>query len=276
MSAASGFRDVLQAAVADLAEHGYDSEDRVEGWLLRLRFAAEREVGGLDQIDAETRATLDAIYQRLVVKGGVSKFVPDVQRYTLEMVRPQLRAELDRRIMASADLIKLRKAETVNKTVQRFSGWATSIPAGGSSDETRTEVKKRVGKELAQYKFERRRVAIDQGMKLSANVAEIVATDNGAIAGVWVSHWRRAGYNYRQDHKAFDGKIFLVRDSWAMKEGLIKLAGGMYIDDVERPAQKPFCSCNYTWITSPRRLPEDMLTARGREWVKAGKAGVAA
>jgi hypothetical protein len=266
------FRDILTQAVADISTNGYESPDQIEHWLRLLREAAEHELGTPERIDAEMQAALFAIFGRLVDKGGVDKYVPGVPRYTLQMVRPQLRAELDRRIMAATDLIRLRRHEAVNKTLAQVSGWATSIPMNGVSDETRTEVKKRVGKQLTQYKFECRRVAIDQGAKLISNVSEIVALDNGAIAGVWVSHWRRAGYNYRKDHKEIDGQVFLVRDSWAMKEGLLRPNGSKYTDELEKPAQLPYCSCNYRWITSPRRLPEEFLTSKGKEWVAKGRA----
>lgn len=270
--ARQSFYDILTAAVADISTNGYETPEQIEHWLLALREAAGQECGTPEHADAELAAALGSAYGRLVEHGGLNRYVSGVPRYGLEMVKPRLRAELDRRIMASADLIRLHRRDAIDTTLQRFSGWATSIPAGGVSDETRTEVKKRVGKDLTQYKFECRRVAIDQGHKLAANISEIVATDNGAIAGAWVSHWRRAGYNYRRDHRDLDGDIFLVRDSWAVQEGLVKPAGRKYTDEVPKPAQLPFCSCNYRWIMSPRRLPEDMLTAKGHEWIAKGKA----
>jgi hypothetical protein len=214
---------------------------------------------------------LGVIYGRLIDKGQIDRYVPGVPRYTVAMIRPSLRAELDRRIMASADLIKMHRSEAIEKTLSRFQGWATSIPPGGDDTVNKVDVKTLTGKALKQFRFEQRRVSIDQGAKLLSNISEIVATDNGAIAGIWVSHWRRPGYQYRPEHKEFDGKIFLVRDSWAHREGLVKLAGGKYVDEVEKPAMKPFCSCNYVWVTSPRRLPEDMLTERGKAWIAKGQ-----
>jgi len=47
---------------------------------------------------------------------------PGVARFTLNYVEPKLRAELDGRIMASADLIKLNRTQAVNRNIQRFSG----------------------------------------------------------------------------------------------------------------------------------------------------------
>ena len=272
MPARRSFRQTLADAIAAMSRDGYTSADQVERWLRELRAAAEAELGTERLIDDETRAQLDALYQRLIEKGKITDYVPGVGRFTLAMVRPELRAELDRRILASANLIKLHRKEAVDKTLQRFSGWSTSIPVSGRSEETKREVTKHVGKALKQFRFEQRRVAIDQGHKLIANIADIVATDSGAIAAIWHSHWRRMNYDYRPEHKARDGKIFLIRDSWAMKEGLIKRGSAKYIDEIEMPAQLPYCSCFYQYIMSPRRLPEDMLTEKGREWIARGKA----
>src|SRR6185312_15602431 len=260
------FRALLLQAIADISEHGYESPEQIENWLLRLREAAGREVGSLEQIDADMRRALGAIYDRLIDRDGIKRYAPDVPRYTLAMVRPQLRAELDRRILASADLIKLNRAEAVDKTVQRFAGWATSIPPGGASEESRREVRASVLKPIKNFEYHRRFVATDQGHKLINNVANIVAVDNGAIAGEWHSHWRRPGYQFRREHKERDQKVYAIRGSWAVEEGLINKGAG-YLDDMTAPGQEPNCTCFVRYIMSPRRVPEDMVTEKGREWL---------
>ena len=50
--------------------------------------------------------------------------------------------------------------------------------------------------------YEARRVMIDQNRKLIANIDNVIATSNNAIAAIWHSHWRRPGYDFREDHKA--------------------------------------------------------------------------
>lgn len=273
MTTPLSFRRILAEAIVALMRDGYSSTQQVDYWMRELRAAAEREVGSVTQLDDDVRRHLETIYQRLVERGDVAKYVPTVGRFTLNSIKPTLRTELDRRILASANLIRLHRQEAIDKTLQRFSGWSTSIPVGGRSEETKREVTKRVGKALKQFRFEQRRVAIDQGFKLISNVSDIVATDAGAIAAIWRSHWRRLGYDYRPDHKARDGKIFLIRDSWAMRDGLIKRGSAPYTDEIEMPAQLPYCSCFYTYLVSPRRLPEDMLTEKGREWIARGNIG---
>lgn len=269
------FHALLTEAVADLSEHGYVSREQLDTWIGILRNAAERELGTEEAVNDAVRIAMDAIFRRLVDNVRVVQYVPSVSRYTLAMIKPQLRAELDRRILAAADLIKLHRREAIETTLRRFSGWSTSIPVGGEGAINKRQVKVHVTKGLKQYDFERRRVNIDQGHKLVANIAEIVAKGNGAIAGEWHSHWRQAGYNYREDHKERDLHVYAVRDSWAVKEGLINKGAG-YTDDMTAPGQEPFCRCYVRWITSLRRVPDAMLTRKGQEWLRQSEMQSAA
>lgn len=272
---ASEFLDVLTEAVRDLAEHGYDSGQRVEFWLRRIRETAEKSLTPQHQLEQMLRDALTATYQRLIERGEIARMNPGVARFTIEKLRPRLRGELDRRILASADLIKLNRRKAIETTLQRFQGWSTSIPAGGSEVVAKGETKTDIRKSLARLPFEERRVIIDQTHKLRASISEIVATDGGAIAGIWHSHWRQAGYNYREDHKERDRAVYAVRDSWAADGGLMKVGAAGYTDAITRPAEEPFCRCFYQWIYALRDLPKDMVTKKGREALDAARAAVA-
>ena len=269
------FRQVLADAVAEISASGYTSPERIQFWVEALRRAAEYDLGSETTVDRETRAKMEAAFKRLLDGNKITELVPGVSRFNLSMLRPSLRAELDRRIVASADLIKLHRREAIEKTLSRFSGWSTSIPAGGDGTIDKREVRSSVGKSVAQLKFEARRVSVDQGHKLIANISEIVAMDGGAIAGIWHDHGEHdSSYNARKEHleRSKPGNnLFLVRDSWAIRDGLIRRGSRPYMDEIERPGQLTYCRCYYVFLTSPRRLPDDVLTARGHEWVSAGR-----
>lgn len=264
------FHRILIDAVRDIAERGYVSAEQIEYWLHALRNAAEREMGSEHAVDAALRSALGAIFDRLIGRGRIVDYVPDVARYTLAMVRPKLRAELDRRILAAADLIKLRRKEAIERTLARFRGWSTSIPEGGELMIDKREIRSTITKGLKQYRWEQRRVSIDQGHKLLANIADIVAVDNGAIAAEWNSHWRQPGYKYRPDHKERDERIYAIRGNWALQQGLMTKGVG-YTDEMTMPGQEPFCRCYYRYITSLRRLPDSMLTKKGQRWIERGE-----
>lgn len=265
MPSKDDFYSVLSAAVDDLTENGFDSIDRVERWARLIRIAAERSLVAPESLEERLREGLASIYRKMVENNGLLKFNPGIERFTFERLKPALRPELDRRIMASANLIRLNRDEAIDATIRRFQGWATSVPPGGVSGETRAEVRKNVRKGLAQLPFTERRILVDQGHKLIASISEIVASDGGAIAGKWRSHWRQPGYNYRPDHRERDEKIYLIRDSWAHRAGLVKPGKVGYYDDVTAVGQEVSCRCYMIWSFALRDLPEDMLTAKGKK-----------
>lgn len=266
------YYDVLTAAINDISEHGYDSSERVAYWMLELKKAAARTMASAAQMDAMLKGALLKVYNRMVERGQIAQFHRGVGRFTVDRLRPQLRAELDRRILAAANLIVLNKEQAVARTMQRFSGWATSVPKGGSKAVDKAEEKDNIRKPLARLKFEERRVAIDQGQKLAASINEIVAKDGGAIALIWHSHWRQRGYNYREDHKERDGEVYLLRESWATRQGLVKAAQAGYYDKVTSVGEEPFCRCYAEFIYNLSDLPKEMLTRKGEDALKEARA----
>jgi hypothetical protein len=257
------FQETLTAAINDLLEHGFDSEERVARWQELLREAAHMSLRPTAALNEMVAQSLRAAFRRMVDHYGVLKYHPGIQRFTLDSIKPRLRAELDRRIMASANLIKLNREESISKTLRRFSGWATSIPAGGSDQAVRQETKTQVRKALASLPFEERRVIIDQGHKLNAAINDIIARDNNALAVIWHSHWRQSGYNYREDHKERDLHVYAIRGNWAMERGLMKAGPDGYYDEIDGVGDAVFCRCYAEYIYSVGGLPADMLTRKG-------------
>lgn len=257
------FYAVLTEAVRDMTENGFDGVKRLEGWVIQIREAAAESMAPLYEVELELAKALGAVYAKLVDKGGLLKLNPDMKRFNLERVRPELRAELDRRIMGSAGLIKLNRERAVEQTMQRFQGWATSIPAGGSKAVNRGETKTDIRKSLASLPFTERRLNIDQGHKLASALNDVVAKGNGAIAAVWHSHWREKNYNFREDHKERDAEIYAVRGNWAQAKGLMKPGPNGYTDEITQPGEEVYCRCFYQYLFHLRELPPDMITKKG-------------
>lgn len=265
--AAGDFTDTLRAAIEDVVDNGFDDPERIALWMARLRDAGRRTFMPEDSLRKMLDESLRAIYRRLVEKGGAFKLHPGISHYTLMNVKPKLRAALDNRILASAALIKLNRDEAIEKTLRRFAGWSTSIPKGGSDVAKRGELKAEMGKALRQLPFEERRCLIDQGAKLNASLSKIIATDSGALAAIWKSRWRQIGYDYREDHRERDGKVYLMRGSWAQGRGLLKVGPDGYTDQITQPAEEVFCRCSYVYIYSLRDIERDapdLLTAAGK------------
>jgi hypothetical protein len=265
MSGPPSFYQVLTEAINDMMEHGFDSVERLAGWITRIREAAERSLTPAHVLEDALRNTFTTTYKRLVEREGILKQHPGVPLFTLARVKPKLHAELVRRTAASADLIVLNRQASIEKTVQRFAGWGSSVPPGGSEATSRPEAKREIRKALASLPFEERRVMVDQGHKFVANLNEIIANDGGALAAEWHSHWRQLNYHYRKDHKERDQHVYLIRDSWAHQAGLVKPGDVGYYDDITKPGTEIFCRCWVTYLYALRRLPPDMLTQKGKE-----------
>ena len=262
------FYEVLTAAINDFILYGFDNQERLDYWLKMLKESAVKSLITPEKMQSELERSLKGAFDRLVTKGGlVSK---DVTRFTVDRLKPKMRAELDRRILASVNLIKFNREESISNMLRRFSGWATSIPIGGSDTVDKREEKKQVKKSLGMLPFKERRVIIDQTHKLIANINEIVALDNGAIAAQWHSNWRQANYNYREDHRELDENIYLIKDSWAQKEGYVKPKNG-YTTDVVAPGEEVYCRCRYKYLYRVSQLPDEMVTQKGKEALQSKK-----
>lgn len=263
------FYQTINEAIADIETHGFDSQQRIDVWMKRIEAEARAAMVPEEKVRETLATTLRTIYTRAIERGGILKLHPGVSQYTLRNVKPQLQADLNRRIMANAQLIRLNRQQAIAKTLQRFSGWATSVPAGGSKNIEKPEVRDDLKKALRSLPYEERRVAIDQGRKLVSSINATVAEGGGAIAAEWHSNFRQPGYDYREDHKERDGIIYLIRGSWAVEQGLVKPGAVGYTDKITAPAEEPFCRCTYRYIYSLRGVPEDMITEKGRAALQA-------
>lgn len=269
------FYRVIAAAIADMAIHGYDSEDRVTMWAQRIRAATISSLRPESELRAMLERQFGQVYSNMVTRGRLLKLHPGIARFTLEWIKPKLHAELERRIMSSASLIKLNRVAMIEKTQQRFRGWATSVPIGGSKAVNKRDTSADIKKAMGQLPFEERRVIIDQSHKFTATLSNIVAVDAGAIAAIWHSHWRQAGYNYREDHKERDEKVYLIRGSWAQQKGYVKPGNVGYLEDITQPGEEVYCRCNASYIYALRDLPATMVTKRGQDELDRVRAELA-
>lgn len=215
---------------------------------------------------------------------------PGIGRFTLERIKPHLRSELNRRIMAlaeeSADLIGSDREAVIEATLKRFANWMTPVPSdpiggtalprwwtrlksrfiGRSQPEPQTRRARELPKEFADLSFEERWrvVMVDQGVRFNACLSEMVAMDGNAIAMIWHSHSRQENCDYRPEHKKRDGKVYALRGNWAMERGLMMAGPAGYYDEVRSVGYELNCRCYAQWLYNLRDLPAAMLTKKGR------------
>lgn len=236
-------KKIIRAAVKHFHENGYTSARELAEWQAKIRAAAELRPEA--ELVAMVTDNLEKAFTLEVDREKVLKRHAGISRFTLAGVRPDLRAELDKRILAAANLIKLNRTKSIELTLSRFSGWATSIP---DKRFQKTPVQLDLFKEVNhiwkpanQTTYEARRVMIDQNHKLLANIDNIISVANGAIAAVWHSHWRQPNYDFRDKHKLRDEKVYFIRGNWAYKAGYAKKGAAGYLDSVTQPGEEVFC-----------------------------------
>lgn len=270
------FYEVLNAAIRDIAEHGFDSEARLLQWQQRLQEAARSSLIPPATFRRRLNEFYRSIYRRQVERGEVLKLHPGVPLFTVDKLKPQLRDTLERYMLASANLIVLNQEKAIQQTVQRFAGWASSIPKGGSKSVDKSKEKDNLRKGLASLPFEERRVLIDQGHKFTSALSEVVAVDGGALGAFWRSNWRQANYDYREEHKERDGEFYTMRGNWAILKGLMKKGPAGFTDEITKPGEDVFCRCKYQWIYNLRSVPEYCLTKKGKDALASARAARAA
>ncbi|MEG0234052.1 MAG: hypothetical protein RR680_18900 [Hafnia sp.] len=267
----SNFTRIVREAVKFFLKNGYESQVELERWQSLIRGAAEGETA--ENYARMVTDRLTRTYDLQVNRAGALKRHQGIGRFTIHHLEPRLRSELDRRILASVDLIKLNRSKAIDTTLSRFSGWASSIPSAETIglkglQGTMLKTAKHIQKTAMQMDFEARRVMIDQSHNLVANIDNVIATSNNAIAAEWHSHWRQPGYNYREDHKERDKHYYAIRGCWAFKKGFMKRGDSGYLDEITQPGEEVFCRCYVTYIYNLRSLPSDMLTEKGKAFLK--------
>lgn len=251
--------------VSQIEREGYDSDVQLKLWMDTIKSEAVSAMMPESQMRDLLQRSMTTIYDRIINGNQALKHHKGINKFTISMVRPELRNELERRIVASADLIRLNRDEAIQKTLKRFVGWATSIPAGGEVIDSKNDVKMGVVKALKQLPFIERRVLIDQGHKLTASLNNIIAVGGGAIAVVWHSHWRQMNYNYREDHRERDQHTYLLRNTWATQGGLVKPDSVGYYEDITAFGQEVNCRCYGEYLYNLRDIPLELITKKGHE-----------
>lgn len=270
----ASFYRLISQAINDFMIHGY-TQKRMEYWLERIAIAAEASLTPIAVIERALHVSLLKVFTRATSDKQLFKVHKGISQYTLASIKPKLHGLLEERIRASVDLIKLNREKVIPEQLGRFAGWCSSVPVTGIPPDKRVKTRKQVRRGLAGLDYNSRRVSIDQGFKLVSAINELIAHDGGAIAGIFHSHWRETGYDYRPDHKAMDEKIYVISDNWMLKQGFMKLAGRQYTDQVDTPGMPVFCRCYYQFLYNARDLPNDMLTEKGRAELMRVRAQIA-
>ena len=258
----SKFKDALYDHAEALIRIGKANPSRMDEILANLRrlgneWADELAFQDVRQMQTELRQTFSAF-----CAGGYKRELPTIKPYRIDRIKPILRAELDRRIASSASLIKINRQNMIAESIQRFAGWST-----GDIASQVTPPREVVTSDKKASDFTVRRVRIDQRQKLRANIADITAKETGAIAFYWRG---KMDDRERPLHKKRNGKLYLLTDTWATKQGLVKASNDApwaefsESKDDGPPGVPIYCRCHAEYVFDLDELPPSALTEKGR------------
>ena len=240
----------------------------------------------LKSVNKEVRSKLKNEYNQFIKK-GVFRTAPSLQKYKIEDLKPDFKKELESRINVSLSYIKTQDQNTIEEIKNRLMNFA-SIPHQNKdlkeleydfwNDVIPAKVKKNYKTSSWQNMIIR-----DQQHKLVSNMTYITAMKNDAIGFIWKnrkdirvvgnpSGLYPNGNKMHNNHWKREGKLYLFRDSAALKKGLIKKTKDVqYADEIEDglPGIPINCRCTMRLIYRLYEIPaeyKNIITKKGLEY----------
>jgi hypothetical protein len=176
---------------------------------------------------------------------------------------PGLRALLDEHVTSYAEQAEMFFAKQKLGFDQELTAFLAGIPAGGTKTAlVRSHVNplKRTLNDLVQWDADMHRL---QSMSVVSEVDDFLRPSGGdALAMSW--HYAPSSCLV-PSHKALDGRVYVVRDTWAIKKGLVHAGPNGFTDETRKFRREIGCMCSSTWLFYALSLPEEVLTPEGIE-----------
>ncbi|MEY3760473.1 MAG: hypothetical protein RIR39_1964 [Pseudomonadota bacterium] len=187
-----------------------------------------------------------------------------IEPFTLKELSGGAQSILQETIRKNVDKIVLSKESAELLTMNRFSSWILS----GDDSQHLSKLEAHIKKPINNTDYENRRLLNDQGHKMIAAVNESIALDGGAIAMQWHQNYT---HDPRVTHKRLNGKIYILKDSQPVRDGLLKSGDNPYLEDLgTMPALEVNCTCSgvyfYNLLALYRQYPS-AFTKKGLEVV---------
>lgn len=228
------------------------SAKKLEDTLKQYRGLTEKKIDlFLAALTPKIKTHLTRAYHSYI-NGGYIQNNPGIVAYRLKDLSPKFRKELDNHVINSLALIKTQNEETMYKLERMFRNWAM-VPSKSlrASLTDPKKIESNLKKEIlnsSDLKYKTKKhldfILKDQTNKLNAAMDKITADNLGAIGFIWRnSRDRRVvgdpsglypevkNPKVHGDHYHREGKLYLYRDSWAIKDKYIVPRNGVvYVD----------------------------------------------
>ena len=239
----------------------------------------------LKSVNKEVRSKLKNEYNQFIKK-GVFRTAPTLQKYKIEDLKPDFKKELESRINVSLSYIKTQDQNTIEEIKNRLMNFASIPHPNKDLKELEYDFWNDVLPEKAKKNYKSNKwqnmIIRDQQHKLVSNMTYITAMKNNAIGFIWKnrkdirvvgnpSGLYPSGNKIHNDHWKREGKLYLFRDSAALKKGLIKKTKDVqYADEIEDglPGIPINCRCTMRLIYRLYEIPaeyKNIITQKGKE-----------
>ncbi|WP_300742895.1 hypothetical protein [uncultured Brachyspira sp.] len=239
----------------------------------------------LKSVNKEVRSKLKNEYNQFIKK-GVFRTAPSLQKYKIEDLKPDFRKELESRINVSLSYIKTQDQNTIEEIKNRLMNFASIPHPNKDLKELEYDFWNDVLPEKAKKNYKTNKwqnmIIRDQQHKLVSNMTYITAMKNDAIGFIWKnrkdirvvgnpSGLYPSGNKMHNNHWKREGKLYLFRDSAALKKGLIKKTKDVqYADEIEDglPGIPINCRCTMRLIYRLYEIPaeyKNIITQKGKE-----------
>ena len=239
----------------------------------------------LKSVNKEVRSKLKNEYNQFIKK-GVFRTAPSLQKYKIEDLKPDFKKELESRINVSLSYITTQDQSTIEEIKNRLMNFATIPHPNKNLKELEYDFWNDVLPEKAKKNYKTNKwqnmIIRDQQHKLVSNMTYITATKNNAIGFIWKnrkdirvvgnpSGLYPSGNKMHNDHWKREGKLYLFRNSEALKKGLIKKTKDVqYADEIEDglPGIPINCRCTMRLIYRLYEIPaeyKNIITQKGKE-----------
>ena len=240
----------------------------------------------LKSVNKEVRSKLKNEYNQFIKK-GVFRTAPSLQKYKIEDLKPDFRKELESRINVSLSYIKTQDQNTIEEIKNRLMNFASIPHPNKDLKELEYDFWNDVLPEKAKKNYKTNKwqnmIIRDQQHKLVSNMTYITAMKNDAIGFIWKnrkdirvvgnpSGLYPSGNKMHNNHWKREGKLYLFRDSAALKKGLIKKTKDVqYADEIEDglPGIPINCRCTMRLIYRLYEIPaeyKNIITEKGKEY----------
>lgn len=240
----------------------------------------------LKSVNKEVRSKLKNEYNQFIKK-GVFRAAPTLQKYKIEDLKPDFKKELESRINVSLSYIKTQDQNTIEEIKNRLMNFASIPHPNKDLKELEYDFWNDVIPEKAKKNYKTSKwqnmIIRDQQHKLTSNMTYITAMKNNAIGFIWKnrkdirvvgnpSGLYPSGNKMHNDHWKREGKLYLFRDSAALKKGLIKKTKDVqYADEIEDglPGIPINCRCTMRLIYRLYEIPAEyksIITKKGLEY----------